>query len=94
VFGGPWSYEDDPTGEATGADKQFLDEVLFMPATDAAEIVTFAETIRDTERRQEERICGGLSLRGQVQFDRCLAERQRTPSLSFSRSSATCGWGH
>jgi dihydrofolate reductase len=26
VFGGPWSYEKEPTGEATGADKQFLDE--------------------------------------------------------------------
>ena len=26
VFGGPWSYEDQPTAEATGADKEFLDE--------------------------------------------------------------------
>jgi dihydrofolate reductase len=26
VFGGPWSYEQEPTGEATGADKKFLDE--------------------------------------------------------------------
>jgi dihydrofolate reductase len=26
VFGGPWSYDEEPTGEATGADKQFLDE--------------------------------------------------------------------
>jgi dihydrofolate reductase len=26
VFGGPWSYEAQPTGEATGADKQFLDQ--------------------------------------------------------------------
>jgi dihydrofolate reductase len=26
VFGGPWSYEEGPSGEATGADKQFLDE--------------------------------------------------------------------
>jgi dihydrofolate reductase len=26
VFGGPWSYEAQPTGEATGADKEFLDE--------------------------------------------------------------------
>jgi dihydrofolate reductase len=25
VFGGPWSYEEDPRGEATGADKEFLD---------------------------------------------------------------------
>src|ERR1051325_10204006 len=26
VFGGPWSYEDGPKGEATGADKRYLDE--------------------------------------------------------------------
>jgi dihydrofolate reductase len=25
VFGGPWSYEEDPRGEATGADKEFLE---------------------------------------------------------------------
>ena len=25
VFGGPWSYEAEPSGEATGADKEFLD---------------------------------------------------------------------
>jgi dihydrofolate reductase len=26
VFGGPWSYEKEPRGEATGPDKEFLDE--------------------------------------------------------------------
>jgi dihydrofolate reductase len=26
VFGGPWSYEEEPRGEATGADKEFLDD--------------------------------------------------------------------
>jgi dihydrofolate reductase len=25
VFGGPWSYAEEPTGEATGADKEFLE---------------------------------------------------------------------
>jgi dihydrofolate reductase len=25
VFGGPWTYYEEPTGEATGADKEFLD---------------------------------------------------------------------
>jgi hypothetical protein len=25
VFGGPWSYDAEPRGEATGADKEFLD---------------------------------------------------------------------
>ena len=26
VFGGPWTYESEPKGEATGADKEYLDE--------------------------------------------------------------------
>ena len=26
VFGGPWTYEEEPRGEATGADREFLDE--------------------------------------------------------------------
>jgi dihydrofolate reductase len=28
VFGGPWSYAEEPKGEATGADKEYLDEGL------------------------------------------------------------------
>jgi dihydrofolate reductase len=28
VFGGPWSYDDEPTGEATGADKEYLDGAM------------------------------------------------------------------
>lgn len=28
VFGGPWSYDQEPTGEATGADKEYLDEAM------------------------------------------------------------------
>jgi len=28
VFGGPWSYDEEPMGEATGADKQYLDEAM------------------------------------------------------------------
>ena len=28
VFGGPWSYEEDPRGEATGADKELLDGAM------------------------------------------------------------------
>jgi dihydrofolate reductase len=28
VFGGPWSYEEEPTGEATGADKAYLDGAM------------------------------------------------------------------
>ena len=28
VFGGPWSYEEEPRGEPTGADKEYLDEAM------------------------------------------------------------------
>jgi dihydrofolate reductase len=28
VFGGPWSYEEGPRGEATGADKEYLDQAM------------------------------------------------------------------
>jgi regulator of RNase E activity RraA len=59
------------------------DGVLFVPATRAGNIFTLAETIRDTERRQAERIHAGVSLRSQVQFDTYLAQRRQIPSLSF-----------
>ena len=28
VFGGPWDYDEEPKGEATGEDKEFLDEAM------------------------------------------------------------------
>jgi regulator of RNase E activity RraA len=59
------------------------DGVLFVPATRAGNIFTLAEAIRDTERRQAERIRAGVSLRSQVQFDTYLAQRRQIPSLSF-----------
>jgi regulator of RNase E activity RraA len=59
------------------------DGVLFVPAACAVDLFTLAETIRDTERRQAERIRAGISLRRQVQFDTYLAQRQQTPSLTF-----------
>ena len=59
------------------------DGVLFVPAVRAEDVVTIAETIRDTERRQAEGIRAGTSLRRQVRFDTYLAQRLQTPSLSF-----------
>jgi regulator of RNase E activity RraA len=59
------------------------DGVLFVPSRQAEEIVTLAETIRDTERRQAERIRAGVSLRSQVRFSDYLAKRGQTPALSF-----------
>ena len=59
------------------------DGVLFLPRPRAEEVFTLAETIRDTERLQAERIRAGVSLRTQVQFSAYLARREKTPSLSF-----------
>ena len=59
------------------------DGVLFVPAASAGDVLTLAETIRDTERRQAELMRGGVSLRSQVQFDAYLDLREKTPSLSF-----------
>ena len=57
--------------------------VRFVPRRQAEEIFTLAETIRDTERRQAERIRAGVSLRSQVRFSDYLAKRGQTPTLSF-----------
>ncbi|MET7621462.1 RraA family protein [Streptomyces sp. NPDC005408] len=59
------------------------DGVLFVPAAGAGDLFTLAETIRDTERRQAERIRTGESLRSQVQFGTYLARRRENPSLTF-----------
>jgi 4-hydroxy-4-methyl-2-oxoglutarate aldolase len=59
------------------------DGVLFVPAAGAADLVTLAETIRDTERAQAARMRAGVSLRSQVRFDAYLARRRQTPWLSF-----------
>jgi regulator of RNase E activity RraA len=59
------------------------DGVLFLPAGGAGEIFTVAEAIRDTERRQAERIRSGVSLRTQVRLGGYLAQRELNPSLSF-----------
>ncbi|MDT3399096.1 RraA family protein [Streptomyces sp. B1866] len=59
------------------------DGVLFLPADRSADLLTLAETIRDTERRQAERIRAGVSLREQVGFDAYLARRRDDPALTF-----------
>jgi regulator of RNase E activity RraA len=59
------------------------DGVLFVPLTRAGELFTLAETIRDTERRQADRIRAGESLREQVRFGDFLAARETDPALTF-----------
>lgn len=74
---GPWT--------VTTEDVVFADEdgVLFAPADRVAELLSLAERIRDTERRQAERIRAGASLRAQLGFDGFLLARQRNPELTF-----------
>ncbi|GGQ13673.1 RraA family protein [Streptosporangium pseudovulgare] len=59
------------------------DGVLFIPGDRAGELLTLAEAIRDTERRQADRIRGGDTLREQVRFGAFLAGRRQNPSLTF-----------
>jgi regulator of RNase E activity RraA len=59
------------------------DGVLFVPGAVTENVLTLAEKIRDTERRQAERMRAGVSLRSQVQFSAYLSKRAQTPSLSF-----------
>jgi regulator of RNase E activity RraA len=73
-------------GWTVGADDVVFgddDGVLFVPADRAGDILTLAEAIRDTERRQAERIRAGTPLRRQVHFDTYLAESRLTPALTF-----------
>jgi regulator of RNase E activity RraA len=59
------------------------DGALIVPADRADEVLTLAEGIRDTERRQAERIRGGESLRAQLRFGDYLERRRQRPELSF-----------
>ena len=59
------------------------DGVLFLPLDRAPELFTLAEGIRDTERRQAERIRAGEPLRQQLRFAEFLAARDADPALTF-----------
>jgi regulator of RNase E activity RraA len=59
------------------------DGVLFVPAVSLDAVLGFAETIRDTERAQAQRIADGNSLRNQVRFSDYLAARAVDPALTF-----------
>jgi regulator of RNase E activity RraA len=67
------------------------DGVLFIPAARAEEIFAAAETIRDTERRQADRIRSGTSLRAQVRFAAYLTARADNPALTFREHLRTAG---
>lgn len=59
------------------------DGVLFVPESQVPEILNIAETIRDTEVRQADRVREGNLLRQQFHFESYLAAREAAPSLTF-----------
>ncbi|MEE1928254.1 RraA family protein [Streptomyces sp. TRM 70351] len=59
------------------------DGVLFVPAAGAGDLLTLAEGIRDTERRQAQEVRSGRSLREQVRFAAYLERRREEPALTF-----------
>jgi len=69
----------------TREDAVFADEdgVLFVPLARVDELLTIAEGIATTERRQAELIRTGTSLRDQVRFADYLAARAANPTLTF-----------
>jgi regulator of RNase E activity RraA len=77
----------------TRADVVFGDDdgVLFVPKTRVLEILTIAETIRDTEQHQADRAREGVPLRRQFQFDAYLAARKEKPSLTFREHLRSMG---
>ncbi|MEV5967752.1 RraA family protein [Kribbella sp. NPDC051952] len=69
----------------TRDDVVFADEdgVIFVPADRVDELLTLAESIRDTEHRQADEIRAGRSLRQQVRFAEFLTARAADPTLTF-----------
>lgn len=82
---GEWSVGPD---DLAAADE---DGVLFLPAEHAAELLTLAERIRDTERRQADRIRAGESLRRQLGFGEYLERRRAEPALTFREHLRSVG---
>jgi 4-hydroxy-4-methyl-2-oxoglutarate aldolase len=76
------------TGDVVHADD---DGAVFLADDRVAEILDVAEAIRDTERRQAERIRGGDTLRQQVEFASFLENRRRNANLTFREHLRTVG---
>ena len=61
------------------------DGVLFVPSTQAEDILEAAKSIWKVERRQAETIKSGKKLSEQLDFDGYLAKRRSDPSYTFRR---------
>ena len=67
------------------------DGVLFVPSDSLERLLEIAETIRDTERAQAERISAGVTLRLQVHFADYLLARESNPGLTLRDHLAAVG---
>jgi regulator of RNase E activity RraA len=59
------------------------DGVLFVPSAQVDAVLGYAETIRDTERRQADRIRSGETLRDQLRFAEFLERRRERPDWTL-----------
>jgi regulator of RNase E activity RraA len=67
------------------------DGAVFVPASALEPVLSFAETIRDTERGQAVKMAAGISLREQVLFADYLASRSANPALTFREHLRSVG---
>ena len=59
------------------------DGILFVPASQAEAVLSAAEVIRETERRQADAARGGISLRQQFDWSRYLQTRRQRPEYTL-----------
>ena len=67
------------------------DGVLFVPEQHVEEVLSTAESIWETERRQAAEIAGGKSLRDQFRFKEYLAKKSVDPSYTFRKHLRAVG---
>ena len=82
-------------GDFTVTNNDFVfadsDGALFIPAKRVDEIITTAQSIWQTERKQAEKIRSGNKLRDQLHLDEYLTGRSNNPSLTFRQHLRNVG---
>lgn len=67
------------------------DGVLFVPLKRIDEVLATAKAIRQTERKQAQKIQAGTKLRDQLRFDEYLAQRATDPAHTFRQHLRNIG---